>query len=1059
MSDSKQTNSVEKLLAQATRHFQSGQHQDALSLCIQAESLSPKNIDICKKKLACAHAMGSKSEMLDYSLQLSELTPKDSRLWKTIAFVSQELKRYPEAALAFKQYQALTKPTMPLLIMQASNLIKAKAYQEAIDVYKKAEKLFPNEFAPTYLRIFHSRQLCDWSTWDADIQALREAIPDPAKNFHINPYVAITYPEFTPGEIFKIAQIYGKKYIETITTPPLKSALDLKPGKKIKLGILSADWLTHATTHLIIEVLEKRNIKDFETTLYSYKAEPTEDAATQRCRKAAEYYIDISDLSDLNAAKLIESQGIDMLIDLKGFTAESRLGIQAHRPAPILLSWLGYPGSLGEPRLADYIIGDPVVSPLDHQTQYSETILNLPLCYQPNKRWQPVPQPMSRQQAGLPEDAFVFCSFNQAYKLTPHMFALWCRLVSQVPGSVLWLLQPKSDEAQAYISSEFEKTGLSPERLIFAPRLPLNTHEKRIACADLGLDTFPYTSHTTGRDLLWSGVPYVAMCGDTFASRVSSSLLIALGLKELVVHTDEEWFNLNLKLAGDRKRLKALRHRLLDTNPTSELFNPQKFSNDLYATLGGLASRSVYQRRHQADFAAHTVYEDEHLRAVIQRAPGDVQLVFFGDFTQSAQEPKLPLNNLCEQQNITLIAILPKIPTWFPPGSVQKALNAVDIAIQSKGRRMVYGASMGGYAAIKYSKILDAELVLALYPQFSIHADQLGMATGYDQYATSHEFNLTNKSQHPINANEVSGKLILTCDPVMLTDMAHIQRIIQVTSDVQFVPLPFTGRHQVALLKQSALLPTMLNKFSEGQIKVIPAILRRIRLHSQFGVELALKMVYMTKPKLFSRYMSKLMVQNLLGCPKAVQRAQEDQTAVDKVFTDRFNTLYMPLLDMALKSKNKKSLQHLKTIEDQFVQTGSDMLRLRLAQGNSGLKTPSIQTTSGAGLYYDPIQGKLVSRKEDLQAWYYPLQFKTKGSKLEFYFETIDQEAYHLNIDNTGRIHCSKTAITAWTKISKVLRGKVETFVLSGVNEVPFMFDESGTSSPKGTQVIRWQMA
>jgi predicted O-linked N-acetylglucosamine transferase (SPINDLY family) len=290
-----------------------------------------------------------------------------------------------------------------------------------------------------------------------------------------------------------------------------------------------------------------------------------------------ESFHDLRALSDRAAARQIADDGIDILVDLKGYTRDSRLGISALRPAPVIVSWLGYPGTLGHERLADYIIGDPIVTPLDAADGYSETLALMPHCYQPNDRNRPISAAPPRSAENLPEDAFVFCSFNQSYKIIPKVFDIWCKLLSSVPGSVLWLLESPA-ASMDNLRKEARARGIDPQRLVFAAKKPLADHLGRLQLADLALDTFPYGSHTTGSDALWAGVPLITRPGNTFASRVAASLLTAAGLPELITETWDAYFALALELANDAARRQDLRQRMAKQRLTSPLFDTHGFT-------------------------------------------------------------------------------------------------------------------------------------------------------------------------------------------------------------------------------------------------------------------------------------------------------------------------------------------------------------------------------------------------------------------------------------------------------------------------------------------------
>jgi predicted O-linked N-acetylglucosamine transferase (SPINDLY family) len=306
----------------------------------------------------------------------------------------------------------------------------------------------------------------------------------------------------------------------------------------------------------------------------------------RRIRGAFDAFRDLSGVSDDAAAAQIAADGIDILVDLKGYTRNMRMRITTLRPAPVQVNWLGYPGTLGHPRLANYLIGDPFVTPPDHAARYSEVLALMPHCYQPNDRRRTVGPTPTRSQAGLPDRGFVFCSFNQSYKLTPEMFSVWCRLLNAVPKSILWLALPPTASGEANLRREAANRGVAAERLVFAPHWPLEKHLGRLQLADLVLDTHPYTSHTTASDALWTGVPLVTLMGTTFAGRVAASILHAAGLPSLVTGDLESYYELALSLASRPRQLAALKKKLATNRMTCPLFDSHRFTRNLEDLYG-----------------------------------------------------------------------------------------------------------------------------------------------------------------------------------------------------------------------------------------------------------------------------------------------------------------------------------------------------------------------------------------------------------------------------------------------------------------------------------------
>jgi len=272
-----------------------------------------------------------------------------------------------------------------------------------------------------------------------------------------------------------------------------------------------------------------------------------------------------------------------VLIDLKGYTMYARNEVFAYRAAPIQVNFLGFPGTLGS-ELYDYIIGDPIVTPLEHADGYAEKIAQMPNCYQPNDRRRPLPPAASRAECGLPPDAFVFCSFNANYKISPQVFDRWCALLRAVPQSVLWLYVT-NPQARANLSKEALSRGVDPARLFWAPNVPLADHIARIQAADLFLDTIPVNAHTTASDALWAGVPVLTLLGDCFASRVAASLLAAAGVSNLIVNTLGEYEFVAASLAKDRAQLQGIRKHLAEYRDSCPLFNSENYAKDFESLI------------------------------------------------------------------------------------------------------------------------------------------------------------------------------------------------------------------------------------------------------------------------------------------------------------------------------------------------------------------------------------------------------------------------------------------------------------------------------------------
>jgi predicted O-linked N-acetylglucosamine transferase (SPINDLY family) len=381
-----------------------------------------------------------------------------------------------------------------------------------------------------------------------------------------------------------IARRYAQRVAERAAalTPVMRRPRP--PGARLRIGYASADFHDHATMHLMAGVLEKHDRDRFEIHAYSWGIDDA-SACRARVRAAIEHFHDVRTLSHEALAQRIADDGIDLLVDLKGYTGESRPEVMALRPAAVQVHWLGYPGTLAAPFI-DALIADRVIVPPGDEAGYGERVPRLPDCYQPNDGKQPIAAATpSRAECGLPERGFVFASFNKHYKIERATFAAWMRILQAVPGAVLWLLGGHGEKALRRAAAE---AGVDPARLVFAPKRSKPEHLARHAVADLFLDTRTCNAHTTAADALWAGLPLLAWPGDAFAGRVAASLLHAVGLPELVMRDGETYERTAIELAHTPARLAALREKLAANRLTTPLFDTARFTRNIeeaYLTL------------------------------------------------------------------------------------------------------------------------------------------------------------------------------------------------------------------------------------------------------------------------------------------------------------------------------------------------------------------------------------------------------------------------------------------------------------------------------------------
>jgi predicted O-linked N-acetylglucosamine transferase (SPINDLY family) len=427
---------------------------------------------------------------------------------------------------------------------------------------------------------FHelSRNMCEWDRLDEWRGKIRQGLAE-GQMGRISPFHLLSIAGISAAEQRRCSDLWMQARMEASLLDRAEVAFeyDSSDRPKIRVGYLSNDFQEHATALLLVEMLESHNSVRFETYAYSYGCG---DSGTMRTRlhHCFDHFVDIEGLSNKAAACAIHNDQIDILVDLKGFTQGSRTEILTFRPAPIQVNFLGYPGTLGG-EFCDYIITDRFLTPPEAAEDYSEAFAYLPHSYHPHGRNLLIDPPPTRTEAGLPEEGFVFCCFNQSYKISPEIFDVWCRLLSAVPESLLWLL--KNSKAEGNLRNEAFQRGIDPGRLVFAENLGQIKHLCRLGLADLVLDTLPCNAHTTASDSLWAGVPLVTLAGSTFPSRVAGSLLHAIQMPELIADDLQGYYELALALASRPAYLDQVKTKLKRNRLTTPLFDVQTYTSDL----------------------------------------------------------------------------------------------------------------------------------------------------------------------------------------------------------------------------------------------------------------------------------------------------------------------------------------------------------------------------------------------------------------------------------------------------------------------------------------------
>jgi predicted O-linked N-acetylglucosamine transferase (SPINDLY family) len=539
--------------------------------------------------LATAQAMvGNEKEAIENFKKAIALNPQSPEVFYNLGKAYDALKEYKEAVRCYDIAIQIWPDFAQAHFNKATALADLGLNELAVVEYRHAQSLKPDmEFLCGNL-IHTEMKICDWDKLNSKIKGLMDAV-NHTNHLISEPFSMISISNSEALNLRVASGFTKAKFLET----KLDKKIHVNKNKKDKIhvGYFSADFHNHATAILMAEFFELHDKNRFHITAFSF-GPVTNDDMHNRVKIAFDEFIEVQDKSDESIANLSQNLGIDIAIDLKGYTQDGRPKIFSYRAAPIQISYLGYPGTLGASYM-DYIIADPIIIPESNREFYTEKIIYLPNCYQANDSKRAISsQVLSRSEAGLPKDGFVFCCFNQNYKITPQVFDCWMQILHKVDKSVLWLLED-SVTAVANLKKEALAQGISPERLIFAKRMQLPEHLARHQLADVFLDTLPYNAHTTASDALWAGLPVLTCIGKTFPGRVAASLLKAVGLSELITNTHEEYIDLAINLANNPQRLRTIRNKLAENRLSSPLFDSTLFTKHLEAGF-----QKAYDRYH-----------------------------------------------------------------------------------------------------------------------------------------------------------------------------------------------------------------------------------------------------------------------------------------------------------------------------------------------------------------------------------------------------------------------------------------------------------------------------
>ena len=552
------------------------QYDEALASYERALALKPDHVAALNNRGNVLSALRRAQEALASFDRAIALRPDFADAHSNRADALLALQR-PDEALASADRALALKPGFVEAINSRGNALRGqKRYDEAARAFAQLAGSGPRFDHALGDLVDCELRSCDWALVAAHAAQVTAAVADGRRA--ALPWIFLGVSGSAAAQL-ACARTFVADRFPAAATPLWRG--ERYRHDRIRVAYLSADFHEHATAHLIAGLFEAHDATRFELTAMSFGPDMN-DPMRERLRRAFPRFLDVRDRSDRDVASMLHESEIDIAVDLKGFTANSRTGIFALRAAPLQVNYLGYPGTMGAPYI-DYIIADRHVIPPDHDVHYAERVVRLPGAYQVNDARRRIAETApTRAGAGLPESGFVFCCFNSNYKITPEIFAIWMRLLDRVPGSVLWLLEGNA-LASENLRREARRCGVAPERLIFAPTLPADQHLARHRLADLFLDTRPVNAHTTASDALWTGLPLVTCTDDAFAGRVAASLLHAVGLPELVAHDSERYEAIALQVATTPSLLAELRTRLARNPTTHPLFDTDRYRRHLEA--------------------------------------------------------------------------------------------------------------------------------------------------------------------------------------------------------------------------------------------------------------------------------------------------------------------------------------------------------------------------------------------------------------------------------------------------------------------------------------------
>jgi predicted O-linked N-acetylglucosamine transferase (SPINDLY family) len=580
--------SAEAYSNRANALYELQRYQEAVDSCDRAIALKPDYADAFSNRGNALNALHRYTDGLDSCDQALRLRHDYAEAHNNRGNALHALRRYEESLADYQAAIRINPQFAEAHGNYGAALFELQQYREAIDQLDQAIRLKPSSEYSSGLRLLARRFLCDWDGIDAECKELEAQVRRGERAAY--PLVCLAISD-SPALQSRVAETFTRDKV----LPQIKPAAMPRRARrdKIRVGYFSPDFHNHAISYLIAGLFERHDRSRFEVLGFSL-GPLVRDEMRERIASSMDQLMDVDHLSDHEVAELSRHHEVDIAVDLAGFTKGSRPAIFASHAAPIQVSFLGYPGTMGADFI-DYVIADPIVINSENRPYFTEKIAFLPDCYQVNDSNRAIASATpTRQEERLPDVGFVYCCFNNGFKITPEIFDTWMRILAHVPGSVLWLLEG-NPEADRNLRKEAARRGIAEDRIIFASRLPVPDHLARHKLADLFLDTLPYNAHTTASDSLWAGVPVLTREGKTFASRVAASLLWAVGLQDMVTKSEEAYEDLAVQLGLNAEKIGDVRRRLEENRLSLPLFDTDRFARNLEA-----AYNAMYARYHES---------------------------------------------------------------------------------------------------------------------------------------------------------------------------------------------------------------------------------------------------------------------------------------------------------------------------------------------------------------------------------------------------------------------------------------------------------------------------